>query len=530
MQQTSYFLRRSSSMWPDRLAVVSGDTELTYCQLNKVANKWASALKAYGIHAGSHIVYVVNNSAGAVTIWEATQKIGVCAVPLNTRLDEKTMTDMLMLIEAQAVIFDSKNAQKTINVLRSIDYQGLVISLESEQGASCCEMQDISGTVFDEEAFLLMGTEDEIDADYPSNTPSLILFTSGTTDKPKAVLRTRQMVFDISIVQMIENRNLDGTLDVMYSQNPHYHYGGIILMLKMCALGGTLITEARFDPKRAAQMIEHYRATQVFMIPPTLFTQMFLSKVWQDHDLSSVRQAQCSAGASSCKISEAVFQMFPNTRFRVSYGASESGSPTSASFTQEQLVRRPELASSIGRLNANVEMRLVSDSGRPCKTGEVGEALVRSSVVFAGYIGQPELTLQAFEQEGWLHTEDLMRKDEEDYYFLVGRSRDIVKSGGENVYAQEVERCLNEFPSIVDSAVIGMPDEWFGEVVAAAIVLDHDTENIDIKGLLEFCESKMPSYMKPRYLARMEKLPTNSIGKIQKSELRACPELFKRIR
>ena len=518
MHQTSYFLRRNAGLFPNRVAMVSNGTEISYKELNAAANRCASSLKRQGIKPGDKVAYVMANSIESTVIWEATQKIGACATPLNTRINGGSIAESIDFVDAKAVFFDTARRDTVIDALRNIDYSGLVVSTDENTEAS-------DGTVAMRD-FLARGFEEEACEELSPDCPSIILFTSGTTSMPKAVLRTRQMVYDCATILQIENKNPEPIVDVMYSQPPHYHLGGFFMMLKMCALGGTLICEPRFDSHIIFDRIEHYGVTQIYMIPPNLFTQMLLSEAWQGRDLSSVRQAQCAGGKSSTKICEAIFTMFPNARVRVSWGASETGMPTATLFTREQLERKPELASSVGRICANVEVKLVNDEGQTCKAGEVGEALVKASTIFAGYVKQPELTAQRLDSSGWLHTEDLLRVDEEGYYYLVDRKRDIVKTGGENVYAQEVERCLNEYPAVLDSAVIGVPDDRFGEAVAAALVIDPEADDFRIENLLAFFRLRMPGYMKPQYFVVMEELPKNSIGKIQKDELRAKPELF----
>lgn len=224
-----------------------------------------------------------------------------------------------------------------------------------------------------------------------------------------------------------------------------------------------------------------------------------------------------------------IFTMFPNGKLRPSYGSTEICASCSAVLSREEFERRPELCKTVGRINANCEMKLVDADGNEVPVGEVGEGLVRSPAVFRGYIKNDELNARVLEPDGWFHTEDLLRRDEEGFYYLVDRKKDMIKTGGENVYAQEVEDVLRNHPSIFDCALIGVEDARFGEAVAAAIVLNPGASLTD-EELISYCRANLPSYKKPRYVAYVDELPHNVTGKIQKSVLREnADKLFRPI-
>ena len=198
-------------------------------------------------------------------------------------------------------------------------------------------------------------------------------------------------------------------------------------------------------------------------------------------------------------------------------------------LSREEFLKKPDLCKTVGRINANCEMKLVDNDGNEVPVGEVGEGLVRSPAVFRGYIKNEELNKRVLDN-GWFHTEDLLRRDEDGFYYLVDRKKDMIKTGGENVYAQEVEDVLRNHPAIFDCALIGVEDARFGEAVAAAIVLNPGMELSD-EDLIAYCRANLPSYKKPRYVAFVDALPHNVTGKIQKSVLREnADKLFRPIR
>ena len=220
--------------------------------------------------------------------------------------------------------------------------------------------------------------------------------------------------------------------------------------------------------------------------------------------------------------------MFPNCRVRPSWGSTEVCSATGANLSREELEAKPQLKRTVGMANRLTQIRLVDEQGNDVPAGSDGEALVKSCLVFSGYLGNPELTEKSF-SDGWFRTGDIMRHDSDGYYYIMDRKKDMIKSGGENIYAQEIERVIQNYPPILDSAVIGIPDERFDEAVAAAVTL-RNGYTLDVNDFIEFCRQHLPDFKKPRYLAVMEQLPTNDVGKIQKGVLRKnAGKLFKRI-
>ncbi len=337
------------------------------------------------------------------------------------------------------------------------------------------------------------------------------------------------MLCDYALKLALENENVS-TPEVILTRCPLFHTGGMSQMLRAAALGATLVLPQKIDADEIFSLIEKYQVTQMLMIPPQLYARIADSPVKRDYNLSSMKMAQYTGGKCSVEFLGKIFGMFPNARIRTTYGSTETGSPLSMLVSHDQIVAKPELVNSVGRLTPLYNVRLVNEAGKECGPGEVGELLVKSSIVFDGYWMNEELNAKVIDSEGWFHTEDLLKFDEDGYYYLVDRLKDMIKTGGENVYAQEVEDVLRGFPSVVDVSVIGIDDPVYGEAVGAAIQLKSNTQEPRDSDLTAYCKGLLPSYMKPRYVAYVEAIPRNVTGKQQKSELRKhAKELFRPI-
>lgn len=513
MYQVGYFLIRNAQAFPDRTALIFRDRAVTYRELNHTVNRLANHMKKLGITKGERVAYLLPNCLELLYIWYATQKIGATAVPLNTHLLADEITRTLTQAECKTLFYHEKYREKAEIVKRDIKLEHVICN-GAAAGSGELDLQELCTAGSEEEAQVPMSASDE----------SLLLFTSGTTGVSKGVVRSQQVIRDYALMMALENDNCHRQ-EVLLTHCPMFHTAGMSLVMKMAALAGTLVLMDRVDCEEILRQIERYKVTQILMVPPVLYMKFSEVENRKDYDLSSVREAQFSGGKCTMEYAMQIFDLFPGCSIRVSWGSTETCAPTSTVLTKEQLLEKPERIRSIGKQNALVELRLVDDAGRDVGTNEIGEAVVRSPMVFREYLGRRDLTEQAF-RGGWFHTEDLLKKDEDGYYYLMDRKRDIIKTGGENVYAQEVEAVLCEHSAVADCAVIAVTDPRFGEAVAAAIVLKPGCR-LTCEEVEDYCKSKMPSYKKPRYVAFLDTLPRNSIGKIQKNILRErSVELF----
>ena len=407
-------------------------------------------------------------------------------MPINTHFLSGEISRIMDVVDCKAVAYEARFSD-TIHAAQAAYGKLSRMIVLGEPRADELDLASLINGADDHEAQVDLSADDE----------SVIILTSGTTGTSKAVLRTQSMMREYGLMLAIENDN---------SHRPE-----------------VALTHCPFD------QIEKYHVTMMLMVPPLLYMRLYDSGLWKKYDTSSLREAQFTGGKCSMDYVHKIFTMFPNCKLRPSYGSTEVCASCSAVLSREEFERRPELCKTVGRINANCEMKLVDNDGKEVPVGEVGEGLVRSPAVFRGYIKNEELNARVL-RDGWFHTEDLLRRDEEGFYYLVDRKKDMIKTGGENVYAQEVEDVLRNHPSIFDCALIGVDDDRFGEAVAAAIVLNPGCTLSD-EELIAYCRANLPSYKKPRYVAFVDELPHNVTGKIQKSVLREnADKLFRPVR
>ena len=506
MFQFEHFLIRNAQMYPDRLAFVYKDKSYTWSELNRAVNRLANSFTSIGLGKGDRVAYMFGNCAEVILVFLATQKIGATAMPINTHFLSGEISRIMDVVDCKAVAYEARfsdtihAAQKLYGRLRHMIVLG-------EPRADELDLTTLINGTDDHEAQVDLSADDE----------SVIILTSGTTGTSKAVLRTQSMMREYGLMLAIENDNSHRP-EVALTHCPFFHTACLSILVKMLALCGTFVLVDKVDPEFIFDQIEKYHVTMMLMVPPLLYMRLYDSGLWKNYDLSSLREAQFTGGKCSMDYVHKIFTMFPNCKLRPSYGSTEICASCSAVLSREEFERRPELCKTVGRINANCEMRLVDNDGNDVPVGEVGEGLVRSPAVFRGYIKNEELNARVL-RDGWFHTEDLLKRDEEGFYYLVDRKKDMIKTGGENVYAQEVEDVLRNHPSIFDCALIGVDDERFGEAVAAAIILNPGCALSDAE-LIAYCRQNLPSYKKPRYVAFVDELPHNVTGKIQKSVLR----------
>lgn len=501
-------LRQNAAQMPYQMAVIGSDASLTYAQLDEMSTKLANSLRKKGIVPGENVALLLKSSAIWLVAWYACQKLGTAAVLLHSRLLPDELAKMTESVGASTLIYSPEYFAKAVYIVEhSARVRFAITSGVPEQKGHYSLSELIEA-----------GDDTDTRAAYPSESASTILFTSGTTGVSKAITRTRAMMSIYADVIADDGISTYGR-EVMLTPAPLYHAAGLCCVVKMARLGGTLVLEDCFCPEQICRLIDKYSATQIALVPPRSYQRLKTSNESVKYDFSSIRLVHITANHASRECLEDILNMFPNAALRLTWGSTEAANVTMSILTREQLYEKEKLFDTVGKANSVSEIRILDESGQEVKNGDIGEAWVKSPLVFKGYLSGAA-TSQKTEcfRDGWFDTEDLMYRDENGFYYMVGRKRDMIKTGGENVYAQEVERVIRSHPAVSDCAIIALPDTRYDEAIGAAVVLNRGY-SLDGNELIEYCKKFLPSYKKPRYLAILDKLPENNIGKVQKNVL-----------
>ena len=359
----------------------------------------------------------------------------------------------------------------------------------------------------------LPGAADEPPLFRDADALSRIQYTGGSTGLPKGAARTHGADLVELDAIMDSNGIGDDPDNVVLIQCPLEHHGGHSWFTIAFAAGATLVICEAFNAEQILHFIEFYRVTYMILLPPTTYLRLLRCPTIDQCDLSSVRLVQSAAGATTKPIIQAIYDKFPNAVLNYGWGQSESGAGSSLKITRAMLEADSPLLESVGRPMKHVEMKVVDEDGNEVPDGEVGEALFRSDATMQGY-GQPDLTDEAFTPDGWLRTGDLMMRDADGYYYVRSRKKDMIKSGGENVFVAEVENVLRTHPAIDDCLVFGTSDPVMGEAVAAVIQPLPGLEPHGRRGANALQE--LHRQLKPRYVVFMDDLGRDSAGKVRK--------------
>lgn len=468
--------------------------EYTYAELYRRSNRVAHFLKSRGVGRGDRVAILAQNSIEHIDLFFATGKLGAMLVPLNYRLAFSGL-QYILTDTSPAVFFSSQEFEETAKSLARMNACPEPLSLETELAAV---LKD--GDASPPEEIRVQQTD-----------PHLILYTSGTTGHPKGALITHGQITWNSIntaISLSLTKDDRGTI-----HTPIYHTGGLnVLATPLFHFGGQVVLLRRWDSEAFLDIIEKHRLTLFFGLP-TLFKMMMASPKFNTTDFSSVRVVL--SGGEPCPRS--ILDAFAERGMpiRQGYGLTEVG-PNVYSLPAEDAVRK---AGSVGFPNFHVDARIVDERMHDVPRGQVGELVMAGPMVCGGYWQKPQATAEAI-VDGWFRTGDLFRQDEEGYYYVVGRKKDMYISGGENVYPVEVENVLHQHPAILEAAVIGVPDEKWGEVGKAFVVL-RPGQSAGAGELSNFLSKHLAKYQIPKHYVFMESLPKGDTGKILKKELAA---------
>ncbi|MGQ9367053.1 class I adenylate-forming enzyme family protein [Azospirillum sp. ST 5-10] len=488
---------------PDKEAIVCGDRRLTYADLVANVRAAAAGLQRAGLGVGDRIVLYLPNGTEFVELLYAAIAMGAVAIPVTTRLTLKELAYFCEDSGASVVAFAAANGEGVRTVLEARPgLQGIAVGGECAGALSYAAL----AAVPPEPLPVLPVEHDEC----------LIMYTSGTTGRPKGVVLTHaNLLVNHGFMNAVDWGI--GAGDRYLVASPLAHRAGLGRVMNAMTLGGTIHVAVSFDPDRIIDTIER-EAVTVFGMVPTMCRMLMPSLERDPARCRSLRRIVVTGEAFPVELKQRLIRLLPEVRLVSFFAMTEAGAVTNLSHAEQ--FSHP---GSVGRPIPGVETRIVDAEGGEVATGEVGELLVRCGrpgafTVMKGYFNRPEDTAKAI-RDGWFHTGDMARREADGYLTIVDRKKDMILSGGFNIYSKEVELTILQMAGVADAAVVGVPDPVFGEAVAAFVEPAPGTTPPTPDEIVAHCRDAIASYKKPKHVFYVDTLPRNAVGKVLKHRL-----------
>ena len=485
---------------------ISGErNQVSWGQFNERINRLADSLTQRGIHKGRKIFLMGKNSISWLEAFFGILKTGAWAVPLNFRFTDDDIRYCAQVAEPSAFIFDSEFTERITGIQKDLPTVGFYSSIAREDAGSIEAMEKLISQGSPLPVSTRLADEDEC----------ALYFTSGTTGAPKPVLLRAKNQMCIAVTEAMNHGFIHE--DSFLMMPPLYHLAiGHLLGAMVAGACSVLLTE-QVSPKFIVEAIAGDRISVVFLLVPwagDLLQALDKKEIaTADYDLGCVRKIFMGAQPVPPSLVRRLKEYFPDVEYDTVYGLSETAGPGVVHLG----AGNERKIGAIGKPNFLWDARIVDEKGQDVARGEVGEVILKGAGVMKEYYRNPELTARVI-QDDWLYTGDLGRIDEEGFIYLVDRKKDLVITGGENVYPVEVEDAIRKHPKVHDVAVIGTPDDRLGELVTA-VIQAKPGEVLDEEEMKAFCEQELPRYKRPRRLIFGD-VPRNPAGKIEKPKLR----------
>ncbi len=503
-------LTKSAIIHPDHLALAHGRKRLTYAQFHTRANRLANALIRLGIRAGENVALLQFNCPEMLESMFACFKAGFGAVPINFRLHPKECAYIINNAQARAVITSEEFNWPILDIRNEISQAEFLITVSGAEKE-----------LIDYEDLLSAESDQFKDAETAPEDVAWLFYTSGTTGRPKGAMLTHRNLL-VMILNYFADYGFLSSKDAILHAAPLSHGSGLYALPNIAKGATNIILESKsFDPELVFKTVEEYRVTNMFAAP-TMVKLLVNSSSIKRYDISSMKNLIYGGGPTLVEdLKKAIEKLGPC--LTQLYGLGET--PMTITYlphrdhvldgTDKEMKR----LASAGIPRTGVEVKIMGLDDREVPFGEMGEVAVRSAVVMKGYWHNPEATTRAL-RNGWLHTGDLGYMDEDGYLYLMDRSKDMIISGGENIYPREIEEVIIRHPAVREVAVIGIPDTKWGEAIKAVVSLVPGFAATE-EELIAFCKDNIASYKKPGSIDIVDELPKNNYGKVVKLELRA---------
>jgi fatty-acyl-CoA synthase len=502
-------LARHALMQPDSTALRFLGRTTTWADLDSRVTTLAGALRRRGVDAGDRVMILMLNRTEFVETMLAVNLLGAIAVPVNFRLTPPEIGFLVQDCDAHVVVTEPVLAgvATAVRDIQPVLETVIVAGTPSEEGVIGYEdLLAEPGEPIDQTA----------PVDVPNDSPALIMYTSGTTGRPKGAVLTHTNLTGQTMTGLYTH-GADINHDVGFIGVPLFHIAGIGNMLSGLTLGIPTVIHplGAFDPGQLLDVLAAEKVTGIFLVPAQ-WQAVCAAQQAKPRDLV-LRLLSWGAAPASDTLLRSMSETFPGTQILAAFGQTEM-SPVTCMLLGEDALRK---LGSVGKVIPTVAARVVDENMNDVPVGEVGEIVYRAPTLMAGYWNNPEATADAF-AGGWFHSGDLVRMDSEGYVWVVDRKKDMIISGGENIYCAEVENVLAGHPAIVEVAVIGREHERWGEVPVAVIAVAAvpGGQSLRLADLDEFLNERLARYKHPKGLEIVDALPRNPAGKVLKTELR----------
>ncbi len=504
-QQLADLLRRSAARVPGKAALVFRGKAETYRELDAAVNRAANALAAQGIRKGDRVALLSHNNRAFVVLRFAITRLGAVVVPINFMLNAHDVAYVLTHAGARLILAedalcptaDAAMAEAGLDLPRfAIDHAGTQAP-DGWQSAS---------------AILEHADDSEVWTDVSPDDPIQMMYTSGTESRPKGALLTSAALYAQWTSCIVDGEMKPDAIELHCL--PLFHCAQLDCFLTPdLYLGATSILHDKADPAEMLEAIEAHGVTKLFC-PPTVWIGLLRHPDFDKRDLSSLQAGYYGASIMPTAVIEELARRLPAMKLYNFYGQTEMAPLATILLPHEQMTK----LGSAGRPSLNVETRVVDDDDQPVPVGEVGEIVHRSPHLISEYYNDPEKTADAF-RNGWFHSGDLGRLDEDGYLYVVDRKKDMIKTGGENVASREVEEAIFRHPDVAEVAVIGLPHPTWIEAVTA-VVVPRAGADLTAEAVIGYCREHLAGFKAPKQVVITAALPKNASGKILKRDLR----------
>ncbi len=492
-------LNQTARNFPSKAGLIFKDDKISYVSLQKIVFQLANALDSLGLKRSDKIAIYLPNCPQYVYSYLAGFCLGAVVVPLDFMLKTDELISCLTHSEAKILITKKKEEISFPEIKKAIPTLKNIVFIDGTD----------EGGGISWEALLSQSQTECPSVSIDPNDPALIMYTSGTTGSPKGIL-LNYLHLNGSPEAMKYFVDLTDR-DVKLCALPLSHIGGLIYIQNCIHFGITLILMDRFNPFEFLRNIQDYRVT-CFHIVPSMYTAILTIKEIERFDLSSLRWVVVFGAPSSPDILKRFHQYCPNANFLNGWGMTETCPPNTVTPLGSDKIE------SIGKPAPNCEIKIFDEQGQELPLGQVGEIVIRGKYIMPGYYKDPEAT-STVKRNGWLWTGDLGKFDEEGYLYIVGRKKEMIKVGGQIVYAPEIEAVLYKHEAVAEAAVIGLSDKMRGEIVKAFVVLKEGIQ-VSAEELRYFAKDHLANFKVPNQIEIRNALPKNRTGKIDKEQLK----------